>query len=202
MPRPRSLTPDRLAVAALAVIDHAGLPGLSMRAVATELGISTMALYRYVRDRDELEDLVLKLVLARVDTAVPSDAPWQDRVETLGTRLRDTLAAHPGVLPLTMTHRHDSQPLLHWTEAVLATLSEAVPEPAARAIALRALLSYVIGAIQLEHLGPLSGPGTTAMSELPPADFPHLTATARAARTLTPTDEFLGGLRLLLRNMT
>jgi AcrR family transcriptional regulator len=63
VPRPRSLTPDQLAVAALAVIDRDGLAGLTMRAVATQLGVSTMGLYRYVRDRRELEALVVELVL-------------------------------------------------------------------------------------------------------------------------------------------
>ena len=71
MPRPRSLTPDQLASAALAVLDREGLAGLSMRAVAKELGMSTMALYRYVDDREELEGLVVERVLSAVDTTPP-----------------------------------------------------------------------------------------------------------------------------------
>lgn len=35
-----------------------------MRAVATELSLTTMALYRYVNDRVQLERLVVDLVLA------------------------------------------------------------------------------------------------------------------------------------------
>ncbi|MYR02034.1 helix-turn-helix domain-containing protein, partial [Streptomyces sp. SID6139] len=71
MPRPRSLSHDQLAAAALTVLDRDGLAALSMRAVAKELGMSTMALYRYVRDRDELELLVVEFVLAAVDTGAP-----------------------------------------------------------------------------------------------------------------------------------
>ena len=63
MPRPRSLTPRRLAQAALGVLDRDGAAGLSMRAIATELRLSTMGLYRYVTDRDDLERLVVDLVL-------------------------------------------------------------------------------------------------------------------------------------------
>jgi hypothetical protein len=48
MPRPRSLSHDRIAAAALAVIDRRGLAALSMRTVAAELGMGTMSLYRYV----------------------------------------------------------------------------------------------------------------------------------------------------------
>ncbi|WP_137989159.1 TetR/AcrR family transcriptional regulator [Streptomyces vilmorinianum] len=202
MPRPRSLTPDRLAAAALAVIDRDGLAGLSMRTVAKELGMSTMGLYRYVADRDELEALVVERVLSAVDTTPPAtDAPWQERIEVMVGRLRDAMAAHPEVLPLTLTHRHRSPTLLRWPESVLGLLAEAGIEGERRVVALRGLLAYVIGAIQLEHLGPLSGEGTVAISELPPDRFPHMSETARQARALGPDREFSGGLAVFLRGL-
>ena len=64
-------------------------------------------------------------------------------------------------------------------------------------IALRCLLSYVIGAIQLELLGPLAGAGTIALAELAPADFPYLSQTARDAQRVDPDSEFHGGAALL-----
>ncbi|MBT2477691.1 TetR/AcrR family transcriptional regulator [Streptomyces sp. ISL-94] len=201
MPRPRSLTPDRLAAAALAVIDRDGLPGLSMRAVAVELGISTMALYRYVQDREELEALVVELVLSAIDSTPPPAGPWRDRVTLLVGRLRDTVGAHPAVLPLTFTHRHRSPSVLRWGEALLGVLTEAGIEPEDRIITLRAVLAYVIGAIQQEHLGSLSGAGTAAIAELPADEFPYMTEAARGAGTLTPDREFHGGLTGLLRGL-
>ncbi|MER5777706.1 TetR/AcrR family transcriptional regulator C-terminal domain-containing protein [Streptomyces sp. NPDC002039] len=202
MPRPRSLTPDQAAAAALAVIDRDGLAGLSMRAVAAELDMSTMALYRYVRDREELEALVVELVLSGVDsTPPPATEAWHDRITVLVARLRDTVAAHPAILPLTPTHRHRSPSVLRWSETVLGVLGEAGIEAEDRVIALRALLAYVVGAIQQEHLGPLAGSGTAAIAALPADEFPHLTATARDARSLTPDREFSGGLDLLLRGL-
>ncbi|MFD8635219.1 TetR/AcrR family transcriptional regulator C-terminal domain-containing protein [Streptomyces sp. NPDC059533] len=202
MPRPRSHTPARLAAAALAVIDRDGLTGLSMRAVAVELGISTMALYRYVQDREELEALVVELVLSAVDSTPPAPGrPWQDRVAELVARLRGAVAAHPAVLPLVLTHRHRSPSVMGWGETLLGVLGEAGIGPEERIIALRALLAYVIGAVQQEHLGALSGAGTAAIAELPPERFPYLTGAARAAPTLTPDREFDGGLALLLRGL-
>ena len=47
------------------------------------------------------------------------------------------------------------------------------PRSRHRAIALRCLLGYLVGAIQLEHLGPLTGAGTAAMAALPQAQFPR-----------------------------
>ncbi|UXY39697.1 TetR/AcrR family transcriptional regulator [Streptomyces albidocamelliae] len=199
MPRPRSLTPEQLASAALAVIDRDGLAALSMRAVAKELGMSTMALYRYVADRGELELLVVERVLNDVDTGMPDPAAsWREQVSVMARRLRDTVGAHPEVVPLTVAHRHHSLGVLRWSETVLAVLTAAGLEGERRVVALRGLLSYVIGAIQLEHLGPLAGPGTTAITRLSPTDFPLMTRTARDARDVGPDQEFLGGLTMLL----
>jgi AcrR family transcriptional regulator len=202
VPRPRSLTPDQLAAAALAVIDRDGLAELTMRAVATQLGVSTMGLYRYVRDRRELEALVVELVLGTVEASPPPPGrPWRERVAEMVERVRAVAGAHPEVVPLTLTHRHSSPSLLRWSETVLEILDEAGLRGRQRAVALRGLLGYVIGAIQLEHLGPLSGTGTATMAQLPGEDFPFLADTARHARTVGPDEEFREGLGFLLRGL-
>ncbi|MEV6394604.1 TetR/AcrR family transcriptional regulator [Streptomyces sp. NPDC051907] len=202
MPRPRSLTQDQLASAALAVVDRDGLAELSMRAIAKELGMSTMALYRYVDSREELERLVVEYVLGAVDTEPPpSGEPWNERIEVLVRRLREAMSAHPAVVPLTVAHRHQTPALHRWTETALAVLAEAGFDGERRVVALRGLIAYVIGAIQLEHLGALSGEGTAAMSALTPAEFPHLAETARQARNVGPDQEFFGGLAALLRGL-
>jgi len=201
MPRPRSLSTEKLAGAALAVIDRDGLAGLSMRAVAKELGMSTMALYRYVRDREELEGLVVDLVYAEVDPAPPPDGPWGERITTMAMRLRDAFGAHAAIIPLTLTHRHASTGSLCWGEAVAGILAEAGVTGPRAAIALRALIAYIIGAIQLEHLGPLAGEGTAAIAALPAGEFPHMAETARHARRIGPDEEFRGGLAAVLRGL-
>ena len=202
MPRPKSLTTAGLADAAIAVIDRDGLPALSMRSVATELGLSTMALYRYVRDRDELELMVVEGVLRPLDTTPPpADSPWPERIATMADRVRVTVGRHPGVVPLLLRHRQDSITTLRWSEAVLTILTEAGWTETGRAIALRALISYLNGAIQLEHLGALAGSGTATIAALPVAEFPLLAATAKVARQVSPAAEFTGGLRILLAGL-
>ncbi|WP_019630493.1 TetR/AcrR family transcriptional regulator [Actinomadura atramentaria] len=197
MPRRRSLTTAQIAAAALAVLDRDGPAGLSMRAVAAETGVSTMALYRYVADREELEGLMVDAVFGAVDAA-PPPGPWRERVAVLAERVRAAVAAHPAIIPLTVAHRHRSPAMLRWSEAVLAVLTEAGQTGAARVVALRALTAYVIGAVQLEHLGPLAGPGTDALAALPADAFPLLAATARAAAAVSVEREFHRGLALLL----
>ncbi|MEU7740230.1 TetR/AcrR family transcriptional regulator C-terminal domain-containing protein [Nonomuraea sp. NPDC049158] len=200
MPRPRSLTSDQLATAALAVIDRDGLAGLSMRAVAQEIGMSTMGLYRYVDDRGELEQLVIDRVLDTVDTMPPDKGrPWYERIEIMVERLRHVVSSHPWLVPLIIAHRHRSVAIMRWSEPLAAILAEAGLDGRERVIALRSLLAYVVGAIQLEQLGPLAGAGTQVIADR--AELPYLSETARHAHDVTTDEEFRGGLALLLRGI-
>lgn len=201
MPRPRSLSPDRLAAAALAVLDRDGEAGLSMRSVATELGMSTMALYRYVDDRDELELIVAERVLAGVDTSLPADPVWTDNIKTLADRVRRAAESHPAAVPLLLRWRHRARGSLRWAETVARILDGAGFHGPRRAVALRSLLGYIVGALQLEHYGPLSGSATVTMAGLPADEFPMMADTARHAGAVGRDDEFLGGLEFLLSGL-
>ena len=202
MPRRRSLTTAAIAAAALAVIDRDGTAGLSMRAVAAELHVGTMSLYRYVSDREELERLVVDLVLAPVDTSQAHRLAWQRRVAELAERARAAIALHPAVIPLLLTHRHTAPNSWRWTEAMLAALTEAGFAGQQRVIAQRCLVAYITGALQAQYLGPLAGPGTTALAALSPTDYPLLTETAKYAREVPPEQEFGQGLDIVLQGLT
>jgi AcrR family transcriptional regulator len=201
MPRPRSLTHAAIATAALAVIDRDGLAALSMRTVAGELGMGTMSLYRYVTDREELERLVVDEVLGTVDVAFPAQAAWSTRVTILTERIRDAVGAHAAVVPLLMMHRHSSRGVLRCAEAFLAALTAGGFAGTQRVIALRTLVSYLNGALQAQHLGPLGGTGTVAMTKLPESEYPLLAATARVAGRVRPDEEFRAGLGVVIRGL-
>ena len=201
VPRPKSLTDSEVAAAALAVADRDGLDALSMRVVAGELGLSTMGLYRYVSDREQLEGLVVDLVLSAADPAPPPRGTWQRRLTVLVERIRSAVSAHPAVVPLLLTSRHTSAELARWGEAVLGVLTGAGFTGRQRVIAFRTLVGYVIGALQAEHFGPLSGPGTKALADLPPAEYPFITENARLATRISADEEFRGGLAIVLRGL-
>src|SRR5207244_1630502 len=65
--RRRVLTRDRVVTEALAIISAHGAAALSMRALATRLGVVPAALYRHVRSKEQLYDLILDGLLAEVD---------------------------------------------------------------------------------------------------------------------------------------
>ncbi|WP_330250475.1 TetR/AcrR family transcriptional regulator C-terminal domain-containing protein [Nocardia sp. NBC_00565] len=201
MPRPRSLTGPAIAAAALAVLDRDGLSGLTMRAVAKELRIATMGLYRYVADRHELEVLVVDHLLATVDLSPPTDPDWRDRAASLLERMRAAVSAHPATVPLVVRHRQTAPTSLRWIEAMLTVLTDAGFTGVGRVLAQRTLMAFLLGHLQNEHYGPLSGPGTTAMTQLAPADYPRLTETATEAQKIDPATEFRLGIEIVLRGL-
>src|SRR6266571_1880467 len=75
-PRPR-LDLDLLVQAAIAVLDQEGLDGLTTRRLAARLGVQSPALYWYVRDKDELLDLVAEAICA--PALEPTAASTADR---------------------------------------------------------------------------------------------------------------------------
>ncbi len=198
MPRPRSLTTEQLATATLAVLDREGLDALTMRAVAKELGMATMSLYRYVADKDELEALVVEHVLARVSLTVPP-GDWPSRLTALLTRMRAAVLEHPSTVPLVLRHRHSAPSSLAWVEAALAVLTDAGFTGERRVVAQRTIVSYLLGALQNDHYGPLAGAGTAAMATA--EQFPLLAETAGAARKVSAEEEFLRGLEIVLRGL-
>ena len=71
-----------------------------------------------------------------------------------------------------------------------------------RVLAQRTLIGHLLGFLQNEHFAALSGPGTIAMSELSPDEYPLLARTAADARAVPPDEEFRRGLDTVLRGLT
>lgn len=197
MPRPKSRNSDEITAAAIAVLDRDGYAALSMRNVARELGMSAMALYRYVSDREEMERLVAERMLASLSLEV-RDRPWTNQVVALVERVRSAAEAHPEAIPLLLRHRHDSRSSIRWIERMLGVLAEAGFDGTSRVVAQRAIVHYLVGAIQAQGLSALSGPGTAAMAEVSAVEFPCLAETAGIAHRLSPEEEFRRGLMSLL----
>lgn len=103
-PRP-SHSLDEVVATAVAVADGSGLDGLSVRAVAKELGISTMSVYTHVPGKDEL----LLLMLDSLYEAMPRPAwrsrTWRRRVTSVAEQNRQLLRDHPWATELAVLSR-------------------------------------------------------------------------------------------------
>ena len=86
--RRRALTRERVVTEALAVISADGVEALSMRTLAARLGVVPGALYRHVRSKEQLHDLILDGVLSEVDRLTHPSHGWTGQVMTLAQRAR------------------------------------------------------------------------------------------------------------------
>jgi DNA-binding transcriptional regulator YhcF (GntR family) len=119
----RDLNRDEVVRIAIAIADAEGLAALSMRRVAADLGVSTMALYRYVGGKDAL-------VLQMVDRAIgefplPAKAPtsWRAGIETAARLQWAAYRRHLWLASAVSLSRPQALPnLLPHTDAVLRAL--------------------------------------------------------------------------------
>jgi AcrR family transcriptional regulator len=97
-PKP-ALTVERIVRAAIDMADAEGLTALSMRRIATALGVGAMSLYRYVPNKAVLVDLMIDEVY-REDLAAADDVTgdWRERLEAFARREWALYLRHPWAL--------------------------------------------------------------------------------------------------------
>lgn len=109
-PRPGALgwgTLDRglIVEAALELARQEGIAAVTIRRVAQAVGSSRMALYRHVRDKQELLDLVADQIAWRA-AQLPFDdhVPWDERLGGIAASLRVQLSANPAFAEFMVVH--------------------------------------------------------------------------------------------------
>jgi AcrR family transcriptional regulator len=90
-----SLTKEAIVEVALARADADGLASLSTRVLADELGVTPMALYRHVRNKDEIVDAVVDALLVRVGLPDVARSDWRAWLEELARSLRSLFLQQP-----------------------------------------------------------------------------------------------------------
>ena len=93
--RSRPLTREKIAAAAIQIIRSEGQDALSMRKVAGVFDVDVAALYRHVRNKEELLAEVGRLASEMIDLEAPQDGTWEDRFFGLTAQIRDRIAEHP-----------------------------------------------------------------------------------------------------------
>jgi TetR/AcrR family transcriptional regulator, tetracycline repressor protein len=88
---------ERIAAAAMEIIDEIGVEKLTMRAVAARLDVSAMALYHHVEDKDELLRLVGDVVLGRIELPDPDSGGWRELFTSISVAAVDALLEVPGL---------------------------------------------------------------------------------------------------------
>jgi TetR/AcrR family transcriptional regulator, tetracycline repressor protein len=169
---------------ALALADQSGLDALTIRKLATELGVTPMALYWHFRGKDELLEGLVERVWSEIDTTVDPAAPWTDQLRGLLTSLLAVLRAHPAATQLlAKSDKMHSDAALDAIEVTLEILRTAGFDPLdASAIARSALwtaLTLVMSEPGIELIDEAERPELqrqkqVKLATLPPSKFPRL----------------------------
>ncbi|MFI9625350.1 TetR/AcrR family transcriptional regulator [Streptomyces sp. NPDC052042] len=140
--RPRRLDPDAMVATARRIIAEEGVAALSMRRVAKELGSTPMALYHYVRDKDEL----LMLTLSGTANAFPRPELPEDpreRLLAVAVHMHGILARIPWVLDILALGELTDRNALWMVEEIIDCALACGLSPARSVRAYRAIWSYV-----------------------------------------------------------
>jgi AcrR family transcriptional regulator/transposase len=150
------LARDRVLEAALAVAEREGFERLSMRLVARELDASTMALYRHVKNKDDLLDGVVERLLGEL--RLPDESlPWDRRLRMLAAELRVLARRHPELFGLLWRRRAVGAGATRAREAAIRALCDAGLDPEAAARRERLLSTVIMSFAFSEVAGRFAG---------------------------------------------
>ncbi len=91
------LTKTVIVQTALDLLDEAGMDGLTVRALASRLGVQAPALYWHVRGKQALLDEMATLIWRQVGdvmAALPVGLPWRELMTTYAVTVRQGLLGH------------------------------------------------------------------------------------------------------------
>src|SRR3981081_209620 len=106
----RGLTRAAIVRRALMIGETEGLDAVSLRRVASEFVVPPMALYRHVRDKQDLFNAMAELVMEGLDLTVGFRASmsWTDRVRRALLNFRDQMDERPLALQLQIAYSGDN----------------------------------------------------------------------------------------------
>lgn len=119
-PRPKIGLTDVI-TAGVAIADQEGLASLSMRKVASRLGVGAMSLYTYVPGRDELIELMVDRVHGEL-TLPAADLPWRASVEHQVKQRWQLYERHPWLLDFNMARMPVGPHVMDADEALYAAI--------------------------------------------------------------------------------
>ena len=192
-----------VAPAAVTTASRDGIDALTMRRVAQELDSSPMALYRHVRDKDELLVLLLDRLAERLPHP-PLPADPRRRLMTLWRLLYDGLDQSPWVVEVLVKGHLMARSVLWVMEEILAAFVAAGLTHDEAAGAYRTAWQFTVGALTIRHgLAKTTASGRprfqlSLLEGVDPSALPTLGAVARSGSWSRQQDDYDQGLAAVL----
>jgi len=199
------LTRESVVARALEIGTAEGLEAVSLRRLAQELGVTPMALYRHVHDKQDLINAMTEVVLDGIDatTGLEPGMTWTDRARRVIDNYKEQIDARPLALPLSIAYTGDGPPSF-WKvlEELLAILLDAGFERREAIVLIRMISNLLAGYLLLLQQGaPPDAPAldphqldllrrrfALVQLSLPRDEFPNLVASAEDTAEVWLTD--------------
>ncbi|WP_367123396.1 TetR/AcrR family transcriptional regulator [Streptomyces phytohabitans] len=206
------LTVRRIMDTAFELVEAEGHEALTMRRVAAALDTGPASLYAHVRDKADLDELLLGAVCARVSVPEADAARWEEQLLDVCRSLRDEYLRYPGISRVALAAAPNSLDALRLSEGMLTILLTGGVAPRPAAWAIDAVFLYVSAycfEMSLRH-SPEAGADQRVLDRealveryrvLPADTFPSTVAHARELTSGEEHERFEFTLRTLLRGL-
>ena len=176
-----------------------------MRRLGQELGVEAMALYRHVRNKDDILDGIVERLVAEIDTSHPGE-DWKAALREQAMSARRVMLRHPWARRIFDERGTSGPATIAYIESVLAILRGGGFSLDLAHHTLHVLGSRIFGFNQdfFEDSGPEPSPEEAQLQARALAGYPHVFELAQAAShdgVLGRCDddvEFAFGLDLIL----
>ncbi|QEU92219.1 TetR/AcrR family transcriptional regulator [Streptomyces kanamyceticus] len=144
-----ALTLRKIAAVAVRIADAEGFPAVTMRRLATELGVAPMAAYRHVADKNELAVLMVEQVTGEL--VVPDGVSgWRDVLHAFAGQARQLMLNHPWLAHMPTPLYALTPSRMAVAERQLASLDGLGLDADQMMVAFRTVNAYVQGSTQAE----------------------------------------------------
>lgn len=193
---------------AIQFADEFGLEKLSMRNLASTLGVEAMSLYNHVKNKDELLDGIADLVISEI-TLPKVGGDWKKEMKKRAKSAREILILHPWVTLLIVSRINVGQAMLTYFDATLGCLHFAGFSLQVADHIINTIDSHIYGFILQELNFPIQPDeyATKAEGYLPQLEsspFPYLTNLTKEviAGKYNGLHQFEFGLNLILDGLS
>ncbi|MDO1581803.1 TetR/AcrR family transcriptional regulator [Rhizobium oryzicola] len=211
--RDTSLSREQIVSAAIALLDEAGIQGLTYQALAKSLATGAGAIYWHIANKSELLTAACDHIVSHRLLSVSPDLPPKDMLRSLALELFDMIDAHPWIGSGLMQGAAD-MPMARIIDALGRQVSQLGVPHAMEWSATSALFSYILGvagqnAANAQHARQHNLDRSTFLNDvasawerLDPAAFAFVQRIARQLPAHDDRADFLAGVDLILSGLT
>ncbi|MCZ8341711.1 MAG: TetR/AcrR family transcriptional regulator [Leptospira sp.] len=118
------LSTEKICLCAIKLLDQCGLESLSMRNLASMLGVEAMSLYNHIKNKEELLDQVVDYLI-RFFKVPKKTKNWKEGIRKRALSVRKVLRKHPWITMFLISRMNIGPNMLRYFDSSLGILIRA-----------------------------------------------------------------------------